>query len=144
MPLVCPNKLFTNCLTNWRFSGQLLKFFIVYKEKKVYATDILYGNYAGDNVCCIYAGLRWKFLLLICWWIFLFQLCMWLFLLQAVRNFCSTYADDSFFGKYVGSNFYCNFADVSLCCNYTGGTFAVYCAPDCFYCNYKGDSFIAM
>ena len=86
----------------------------------------------GGNFCYWYVGGS------------LFQLCMWLFLLQAVRNFCSTYADDSFFGKYVGSNFYCNFADVSLCCNYTGGTFAVYCAPDCFYCNYKGDSFIAM
>ena len=37
--LVCPDKLFRNCLTNYRFSGWLFKFLIVYK-KKVYWTSI--------------------------------------------------------------------------------------------------------
>ena len=35
MSLVRPGKLFRNCLTNYRFSGRLFKFLIVYKKEDV-------------------------------------------------------------------------------------------------------------
>ena len=60
----------------------------------------------------------------------------------AVRNFCGTYAGDSFYSKYVRGNSYCNYADGSLCYNYAGDIFVVHYAHDYFYCNYAGYSFI--
>ena len=55
--------------------------------------DIFCGNYAVDNVFCIYAG---------------FEVVLFvngILVLDAVRRFCSTYASQSFCSKYVGDNF---------------------------------------
>ena len=82
-----------------------------------YATDLcIYGNYASDNVCCIFVG----FQVLLSVTGTLVDLSVTIMQVgcyccsYAVRRFCSTYVSDSFCSKYVGDKFYCNCAGRSL------------------------------
>ena len=91
-----------------------------------YATDTFYGNYASNNVCCIFAG----FEVLVSVTGILVDLSVTIagdcFCSNyAVRSFYSTYAGNSLCNKYVDENFYCNYADGSLCCRYAGGIFCI-------------------
>ena len=76
-----------------------------------YATDLcIYGNYASDNICDIFAG----FQVLLSVTVMLVDLSVTIMQVIAGASFCS---------KYVGENFYRNYADGSLCYNYAGGIF---------------------
>ena len=119
-----------------------------------YATDVcVYGNYASDNVCRIFAS----FQVLLSVTGILVDLYLYnnyasdcFCCSYAVRSFCSTYAGDSFCSKYVGDNFYCNYADESLYCSYAVGIFlqgimhmtaSIVIMQVTFLYSYVGDSF---
>ena len=92
-----------------------------------HATDPFYGNYASDNVCCIFSGFE-AVLSVTCMlvdpYVTIMQVNVSVAIMKLeVRSFCSLYAGNSFYNKYVDDNFYCNYADGSVCYNCEGGIF---------------------
>ena len=72
-----------------------------------YTTDTFYGNYTGDNVCCIYAGFEGVLsvtAMLVDLSVTIMQVTCF-YCNYAVQNFCNTYTGDSLCSKHVGTIF---------------------------------------